>query len=329
MDFDIEEELKKLPAKPGVYLMHDKNDTIIYVGKAVSLKNRVHQYFQSSRNKGLKIEHMVPQIARFEYIVTDSELEALVLECNLIKEYRPKYNTMLKDDKTYPFIQVTVGEPYPRILFSRRMKKDKSKYYGPYTNALAVKETIELLRKLYSIRSCNRNLPKEIGNERPCLYYHIKQCKAPCQGYVSEEEYRAQIDKALEFLNGNTKETKEVLSDLEDKMASASEELRFEEASQYRDLIANVRRIGERQKITQSDGEDKDIIALATDKEDAVTQIFFMRKGKMIGREHYYLRIAEQDTRGDVLLSFIKQFYSGTPFIPRELMLSDDIQRNW
>ncbi|QOV19563.1 excinuclease ABC subunit UvrC [Blautia liquoris] len=326
MDFDIEEELKKLPAKPGVYLMHDKNDTIIYVGKAVSLKNRVHQYFQSSRNKGLKIEHMVPQIARFEYIVTDSELEALVLECNLIKEYRPKYNTMLKDDKTYPFIQVTVGEPYPRILFSRRMKKDKSKYYGPYTNALAVKETIELLRKLYSIRSCNRNLPKEIGNERPCLYYHIKQCKAPCQGYVSEEEYRAQIDKALEFLNGNTKETKEVLSDLEDKMASASEELRFEEASQYRDLIANVRRIGERQKITQSDGEDKDIIALATDKEDAVTQIFFMRKGKMIGREHYYLRIAEQDTRGDVLLSFIKQFYSGTPFIPRELMLSDDIQ---
>ena len=269
---------------------------------------------------------MVPQIARFEYIVTDSELEALVLECNLIKEYRPKYNTMLKDDKTYPFIQVTVGEPYPRILFSRRMKKDKSKYYGPYTNALAVKETIELLRKLYSIRSCNRNLPKEIGNERPCLYYHIKQCKAPCQGYVSEEEYRAQIDKALEFLNGNTKETKEVLSDLEDKMASASEELRFEEASQYRDLIANVRRIGERQKITQSDGEDKDIIALATDKEDAVTQIFFMRKGKMIGREHYYLRIAEQDTRGDVLLSFIKQFYSGTPFIPRELMLSDDIQ---
>jgi len=326
VDFDIEEELKKLPAKPGVYLMHDKNDTIIYVGKAVSLKNRVHQYFQSSRNKGLKIEHMVPQIARFEYIVTDSELEALVLECNLIKEYRPKYNTMLKDDKTYPFIQVTVGEPYPRILFSRRMKKDKSKYYGPYTNALAVKETIELLRKLYSIRSCNRNLPKEIGNERPCLYYHIKQCKAPCQGYVSEEEYRAQIDKALEFLNGNTKETKEVLSDLEDKMASASEELRFEEASQYRDLIANVRRIGERQKITQSDGEDKDIIALATDKEDAVTQIFFMRKGKMIGREHYYLRIAEQDTRGDVLLSFIKQFYSGTPFIPRELMLSDDIQ---
>ena len=325
MEFDIEEELKKLPAKPGVYLMHDKNDTIIYVGKAVSLTSRVHQYFRKSMKEGLKKEHMVPQIARFEYIVTDSELEALVLECNLIKEYRPKYNTMLKDDKTYPFIQVTVGEPYPRILFSRRMKKDKSKYYGPYTNALAVKETIELLRKLYSIRSCNRNLPKEIGNERPCLYYHIKQCKAPCQGYVSEDEYRAQVDKALAFLNGNVKETKEVLKDLEDKMLAASEELRFEEASQYRDLIANVKRIGERQKITESDGEDKDIIALATDKEDAVAQVFFMRKGKMIGREHYYLRIAEEDNRSDILLSFIKQFYSGTPFIPRELMLSDEI----
>lgn len=323
MAFDIEEELKKLPAKPGVYLMHDEKDTIIYVGKAISLKNRVRQYFQSSRNKGLKIEQMVPQIARFEYIVTDSELEALVLECNLIKEHRPKYNTMLKDDKSYPFIQVTVNEPYPRILFARRMKKDKSKYFGPYTSGQAVKESIELLRKLYQIRACNRSLPREIGNDRPCLYYHIKQCKAPCQGYISKEEYRAQVDQALDFLNGNMKG---VLKDLEKKMLEASEELRFEEAKEYRDLIEHVRRIGERQKITRSDGEDKDVIALAADKEDAVVQVFFIRDGKLIGRDHFYLRVADKDSKADILLSFLKQFYSGTPFIPRELMLSDQIE---
>ena len=317
MAFDIEEELKKLPAKPGVYLMHDEKDTIIYVGKAISLKNRVRQYFQSSRNKGLKIEQMVPQIARFEYIVTDSELEALVLECNLIKEHRPKYNTMLKDDKSYPFIQVTVNEPYPRILFARRMKKDKSKYFGPYTSGQAVKESIELLRKLYQIRACNRSLPREIGNDRPCLYYHIKQCKAPCQGYISKEEYRSQVDQALDFLNGNMKG---VLKDLEAKMLEASEELRFEDAKDYRD------RIGERQKITRSGGEDKDVIALAVDKEDAVAQVFFIRDGKLIGRDHFYLRVAVRDSKADILLSFLKQFYSGTPFIPRELVLSDQIE---
>lgn len=323
MAFDIEEELKKLPAKPGVYLMHDEKDTIIYVGKAISLKNRVRQYFQSSRNKGLKIEQMVPQIARFEYIVTDSELEALVLECNLIKEHRPKYNTMLKDDKSYPFIQVTVNEPYPRILFARRMKKDKSKYFGPYTSGQAVKESIELLRKLYQIRACNRSLPREIGNDRPCLYYHIKQCKAPCQGYISKEEYRSQVDQALDFLNGNMKG---VLKDLEAKMLEASEELRFEDAKDYRDLIEHVRRIGERQKITRSGGEDKDVIALAVDKEDAVAQVFFIRDGKLIGRDHFYLRVAVRDSKADILLSFLKQFYSGTPFIPRELVLSDQIE---
>ena len=323
MAFDIEEELKKLPAKPGVYLMHDEKDTIIYVGKAISLKNRVRQYFQSSRNKGLKIEQMVPQIARFEYIVTDSELEALVLECNLIKEHRPKYNTMLKDDKSYPFIQVTVNEPYPRILFARRMKKDKSKYFGPYTSGQAVKESIELLRKLYQIRACNRSLPREIGNDRPCLYYHIKQCKAPCQAYISKEEYRSQVDQALDFLNGNMKG---VLKDLEAKMLEASEELRFEDAKDYRDLIEHVRRIGERQKITRSGGEDKDVIALAVDKEDAVAQVFFIRDGKLIGRDHFYLRVAVRDSKADILLSFLKQFYSGTPFIPRELVLSDQIE---
>ena len=322
MAFDIQEELKKLPGKPGVYLMHDADDTIIYVGKAISLKNRVRQYFQTSRNKGPKIERMVTHIARFEYIVTDSELEALVLECNLIKEHRPKYNTMLKDDKAYPYIMVTVNEDFPRILISHQMKKDKAKYFGPYTSAGAVKDTIELLRKLYDIRSCNKSLPKEIGKDRPCLYYHIHQCKAPCQGYISKEEYGEQIKKAISFLNGNYND---IIKELTGKMTEAAEEMRFEQAAEYRDLIDSVRRIGERQKITNSDGEDKDVIALAMDKEDAVAQVFFIRNGKLIGREHYYLRIGEEEQKSEVLLTFMKQFYSGTPFIPREIMISEEI----
>ncbi len=323
MGFNIEEELRKLPGKPGVYLMHDARDEIIYVGKAVSLKNRVRQYFQSSRNKGLKIEQMVPQIARFEYIVTDSELEALVLECNLIKEYRPKYNTMLKDDKAYPFIQVTVQEDYPRVLFARRMKKDKSRYFGPYTSAGAVKETIDLVRKLYHLRSCSKKLPADQGKERPCLYYHIHQCKAPCQGWIAPEEYRKQIDQALSFLEGNFQE---VLRELTAKMEQASEELRFEDAAEYRDLIESVRRIGEHQKITGSSGTDRDVVALAVDRDDAVVQIFFIRDGKLIGRDHFYLRVAAGEERSDILQSFLKQFYAGTPFIPKELMLSDEVE---
>lgn len=321
--FDIQEELKKLPGKPGVYIMHDAKDDIIYVGKAVSLKNRVRQYFQSSRNLGIKKEQMVQQIARFEYIITDSELEALVLECNLIKEHRPKYNTMLKDDKSYPYIKVTVDEEYPRVLFARRLKKDKGKYFGPYTSSGAVKDSLELIRKLYHVRTCNRNLPRDIGKERPCLYYHIKQCKAPCQGYVSKEEYREQIDGVLDFLNG---EYKKLLKELEQKMMEASEELRFEEAGEYRDLIESIKKIGERQKITGSQGEDKDVIAMASDEEDAVVQVFFLRDGKMIGRDHFYLRIAADTSPGQVLLNFVKQFYAGTPFIPRELILQEEIE---
>ena len=232
--FIIEEELKKLPAKPGVYIMHGEKDEIIYVGKAISLKNRVRQYFQSSRNKGAKIEQMVTHITRFEYIITDSELEALVLECNLIKEHRPKYNTMLKDDKSYPFIKVTVNEEYPRVLFARRMKKDKAKYFGPYTSAGAVKDVIELVRKLYKVRSCNRVLPRDCGKDRPCLYHHMKQCSAPCQGYVSSEEYKKNIAELLKFLNGDFKDTIDMLTD---KMMAASEEMRFEDAMEYRDLI--------------------------------------------------------------------------------------------
>ena len=321
--FDIQEELRKLPASPGVYIMHDAKDAIIYVGKAISLKNRVRQYFQSSRNKGIKIERMVPQIARFEYIVTDSELEALVLECNLIKEHRPKYNTMLKDDKSYPFVRVTISESFPRVLLSRQMHKNKDKYFGPYSSGIAVKEAIELIRKLYQVRSCNRKLPKDEGKERPCLYYHIKQCEAPCQGYITQEQYQEKISKVLGFLNGNFKE---VLKGLEDKMAQASEELDFEMAAECRDLIKNVQKIGERQKITAGSGEDKDVIAVAISEKDAVVQVFFVRDGRLIGRDHFYLRVASNDTREEVLTTFIKQFYAGTPFIPRELMLQTEVE---
>ncbi len=327
--FLIEEELKKLPGKPGVYIMHGEKDEIIYVGKAVSLKNRVRQYFQSSRNKGAKIEQMVTHITRFEYIVTDSELEALVLECNLIKEHRPKYNTMLKDDKTYPFIKVTVNEPYPRVLFSRTMKKDKAKYFGPYTSSTAVKDVIELVRKIYMVRSCNRTLPRDCGKDRPCLYYHMKQCTAPCQGNVSEEEYKKNIAQVLHFLNGNFQET---IDQLTEKMMAASEDMRFEDAAGYRDLINSIKRIGERQKITTYGEEDRDIIAVAMDEsedlreQDAVVQVFFMRGGKLIGRDHFFLRVARGDTKEQVLSSFLKQFYAGTPFIPAEIMLQTEIE---
>ncbi|MBQ4558795.1 MAG: excinuclease ABC subunit UvrC [Tyzzerella sp.] len=321
--FHIEEELKKLPSKPGVYLMHDEKDNIIYVGKAISLKNRVRQYFQSSRNKGAKIEQMVTHIRRFEYIVTDSELEALVLECNLIKEHRPKYNTMLMDDKGYPFIKVTVNEAYPRVMLARTMQKDKAKYFGPYTSAGAVKDTIELIRKIYNIRNCNRNLPRDIGKERPCLNYHIKQCKAPCQGYISEQEYRKSIDKVIRFLNGHYDE---VLKELEEKMQEASAHMEFERAIEYRELLGSVKRIAEKQKITDSRGEDRDILAVAKDAEDAVVQVFFIRGGRLIGRDHFFLRNASDSTKGELLSSFIKQFYAGSPFIPGEIMLHEELE---
>lgn len=321
--FSIEEELKKLPGKPGVYLMHDERDEIIYVGKAISLKNRVRQYFQASRNKGPKIEQMVTNIRWFEYIVTDSELEALVLECNLIKEHRPKYNTMLMDDKTYPYIKVTVQEAYPRILFSRSLKKDGAKYYGPYSNTGAVKDTIELLQKLYQIRTCNRSLPKDQGKERPCLNHHIDRCPAPCQGYISVEEYRTSVNRALKFLNGNYDE---ILEELEQKMLDASENLEFEKAIEYRELLNSVKQVAQKQKITNSDLEDKDILAVAVEDNDAVVQVFFIRGGRLIGRDHFYMSNIDSTDKGDILTSFVKQFYAGTPFIPRELMLQEEIE---
>ena len=320
--FDIQEELKKLPAKPGVYLMHNAKDEIIYVGKARILKNRVRQYFQSSYNKSIKIQHMVSHIAYFEYIITDSELEALVLECNLIKEHRPHYNTMLKDDKSYPYIRVTVQEDYPRILFCRQVKRDKSKYFGPYTSAGAVKDTIELMRKVYKIRSCSRSLPKEIGKDRPCLYHQINQCDAPCQNYISREEYRKYVDKALKFLNGDEKE---IINNLEDKMKKAAAELEFEQAAEYRDLIENVKRIGEKQKINDTGGDDRDIIALAKAGDEAVVAIFFIRSGKLLGRDHFHMTGIGDSEKQEILTDFIKQFYVGTPFIPKEILTQEDV----
>ncbi|MCD7981705.1 MAG: excinuclease ABC subunit UvrC [Clostridiales bacterium] len=320
--FDIQEELKKLPDHPGVYLMHDAKDAIIYIGKAVSLRNRVRQYFQSSRNKGAKIEKMVTQIARFEYILTDSELEALVLECNLIKEHRPKYNTMLKDDKTYPYIKVTLGETYPRVLFSRQMKKDKSRYYGPYTSAAAVRDTIDLIRRIYQLRSCSRNLPRDIGKDRPCLNYHIHQCGAPCQGYIRPEEYQKKVRAAMDFLGGRYTP---VIRELEEKMAAAAAGLDFEKAAEYRDLLGSVKQIAQKQKMTSFDGEDRDVIALAMDDRDAIVQVFFVREGKLIGREHFQVALGTEDTPGEVTSAFLRQYYAGTPFIPREIMLQTEI----
>lgn len=321
--FHIEEELKKLPEKPGVYLMHNKEDEIIYVGKAVVLKNRVRQYFQSSRNHTEKIKKMVSQIAYFEYIVTDSELEALVLECNLIKEHRPKYNTMLKDDKSYPYIKVTVQEPYPRILFARQIKRDKAKYFGPYTSAGAVKDTIELIRKLYKLRSCNRSLPKETGNERPCLYYHIKQCDAPCQNYISVEEYRKYVNEALDFLSGNHQKITEHLTKA---MMEAAEKMEFERAGEYRDLLKSIQAISEKQKVSSNEMEDRDVVAIAKAMEEAVVSVFFIRNGKLLGRENFHMTGVSETTMSEVMSNFVKQFYAGTPYIPKELVLQYPIQ---
>lgn len=323
MAFCIDEELKKLPAKPGVYIMHDEQDTILYVGKAVNLRNRVRSYFRKNIGRGPQIDKMVSLIARFEYIVTDSELEALILENNLIKEHLPKYNTLLKDDKTYPYIKVTVGEAYPRILFVREMKKDKARYFGPYTSAGAVKDTIELLNKLYKLRTCNRSLPKDIGEGRPCLNYHIGQCSAPCQNLVSREEYRDQVEKALNFLNGNYQP---ILKELQGKMQDAAEKMEFEEAAKYRDLFNSVKSVSQKQKISDSVGEDRDIIALAEDDRDAVVQVFFVRDGRLIGREHFYMTHIEGQKKPRILQEFVKQFYAGTPFIPREIMLQYEVE---
>ena len=321
MAFNFEEELKKLPGKPGVYLMHDEADVVIYVGKAISLRNRVRQYFRPGADGRPKIERMMPHVSRFEYIVTDSELEALVLENNLIKEYSPKYNTMLKDGKTYPYIRVTVQEDFPRLQFARQMKRDKSKYFGPYTSSKAVKDTMLLLQKLYCIRSCSRRLPQDIGKDRPCLNYHIHQCKGPCQGYIGKEEYKENVSKVLDFLNGKYQP---ILEELKTKMELSAENMEFEEAAQYRDLLRSVSSIAQKQKATMTDQENRDIIAFAKDQDEAVVQVFFVRNGQIIGREHFYLKLSMEKTSGEILKRFLFQFYSGTPFLPKELVLQSE-----
>ncbi len=315
--FDLKEELKKLPDSPGVYLMHDKNDEIIYVGKAIKLKRRVSSYFRHMNNRSPKIEKMITLIDYFEYIVTDSELEALVLENNLIKEHKPKYNTMLKDDKSYPFMKVTVQEDFPRVLFARQMKRDGAKYFGPYTSAAAVKDTIELIQKLYGIRTCNKSLPKEIGLGRPCLYHQMKQCAAPCQGYISKEEYALRIDKLLGFLNGDYKK---VLAELEQKMKEKAAELEFEEAAEYRDLIESVQHVTGSQRVVKTGGIDRDVIAMARKGLETVVSVFFVRDGKLLGREHFHVEHSEEDTGSQIITAFIKQYYEGTPFVPNELL---------
>lgn len=320
--FDITEELRKLPEKPGVYIMHDRTDAILYVGKAVNLRRRVHQYFVRKLNRGPKIEYMVARIAYFEYIVTDSELEALILENNLIKEHRPKYNTLLKDDKTYPYIKVTVSETFPRVIFTRKLKKDGSKYFGPFKSAGSVRDTIELMRKLFQIRDCTRSLPRELGKERPCLNYQIGQCGAPCQGCITEEDYRKKVDEAVDFLSGNYKPVVRMLTE---KMEKASAALDFEDAAALRDLRTSVLDVSERQKMESGDGDDRDIMAMAVDGTEAVVQVFYVRGGRVIGRDHSFLHIGLDESRKAVLSDFVRQFYAGNMMLPSEVMLETDI----
>lgn len=324
LEFNIEEELKKLPASPGVYLMHNADDEIIYVGKAVKLCNRVRQYFQRSKKPSQKIERMVSHVAYFEYIVTDSETEALVLECNLIKQHRPRYNTMLMDDKAYPYIKVTVDEDFPRVMIARKRTRDKCRYFGPYPSGLALRETMELLHKMFEIRTCCRVLPRDAGKERPCLNYHIGQCKGPCTGLVTKEEYSVGVERVMQLLGGNYIELRR---ELQAKMKAAAAELRFEEAAKYRDFAENITKIAQQQKITDSSSsDDRDVIACAIDGADAVVQVFFVREGKLVGRDHYHVSVAEGDGQKEVLSSFVKQYYSGTPFLPGEIFVACELE---
>lgn len=312
----MEEELKKLPDSPGVYLMHDEDDNIIYVGKAVILKNRVRSYFRTSTKKTPKIQQMVSRIHWFEYVVTDSEMEALVLENNLIKEHQPKYNTMLKDDKTYPYIKVTTQEEFPGVYMTRYVKKDNAKYFGPYTSATSVKETLELMRKLYHLKACRGK------QNETCLYYHIGQCDAPCVGKITREHYLENVQNALTFLNGNYKP---LLNYLKEEMNRYAEDLAFEKAAEYRDLLNSVKQIAQKQKITDLSANDRDIIAIASDEQNVIVQLFYLRDGKILGREHFYMKQAQDEEESDILKSFVQQYYAGTPSVPREIVLSEDI----
>ena len=317
--FNIEEELDKLPHKPGVYIMHDENEAILYVGKAIDLHNRVRQYFRSGHghNNSPKILKMVSQISYFEYIITASEMEALVLECNLIKENRPKYNTLMTDDKGYPYIRITISEKFPRIMMNHRMGRDKSVYFGPFTDRKAVHDTILLLKKLFKIRNCNKDLSYSPLDERPCLYHQINQCNAPCAGYISEEEYRKNIEKAINFLNGNTKD---ILNELKNIMSTHAENMEFEKAAETRDLIASIEKISEKQRASSTNDDDRDIIAMARNDKDAVIAIFFVRDGTLIGRENHHMSCDLSDSDSEIITAFIKQYYLNTPFIPKEIL---------
>lgn len=319
-EFNISEELKKLPHKPGVYLMHSDSEEILYVGKAVDLHNRVRQYFQKGHghNGSQKIAKMVEQIDYFEYIITSSEMEALVLECNLIKEHHPRYNTMMRDDKGYPYIKITTYEDYPRVMYSHQMHRDKCKYFGPYTDGKAVHDIIELLRKLFKIRNCNRNLPKDIGKERPCLYHQINMCSGPCGGYISKEEYNKNISSVISFLNGDTKE---ILSSLTERMKEEASSLEFEKAAATRDLIESINHIMDKQRITDTEQDNRDIIAMARNDRDCVVSIFFVRDGQLLGRENHHMTIDETgDDDSSIITAFVKQYYSSTPYIPKEIL---------
>ena len=316
--FQIEEELKKLPDLPGVYLMKDDTGHIIYVGKAINLKNRVRQYFQSSKNHSIKVKKMVQHIASFEYIITRSEVEALVLECNLIKKFDPKYNIRLKDDKTYPYIKINIQDAFPRMTIVRQMKKDGARYFGPYTNVSAMWEIVEIIKNTWPMRTCSRNLPRDIGKERACLNCHIGKCLAPCEGKIKQEEYKKMIDEVLNFLSGKYKE---VIKKLQEDMLTASEELQFEKAAQLRDQIMAIEKIEQKQTATLSSMLDQDVIAFAKSPEDTLIQVYFVRQGKLVGREHFYLQGTEDETIEDIFRDFIVQFYANATFIPKEVVI--------
>ena len=323
--FNIQEHLKQLPAEPGVYLMKDKFDNIIYVGKAKILKNRVRQYFQSSKNHSSKVKSMVKNIDKFEYIITDSELEALILECNLIKKYKPKYNVLLRDDKTYPYIKVTTNEDFPRVLKVRKVIKDKAKYFGPYTNTTAVNDTLDIIKNIYPIRTCNIDIERAIKtNMRPCLNLHIKRCVGPCTGNVTKEEYNKMIEEIILFLSG--KEEK-LIDILKEKMNKCSMEFNFEEAAIYRDKILNLQEMMQKQKIDVStDNVNQDIIAMAYNDEEACVQSFFIRHGKVVGREHFILEGTKDSSKEAILSSFVKQFYMKAEYIPKEIIIESEIE---
>lgn len=320
--FDIPAELKKLPESPGVYIMRDKTDDIIYVGKAKILKNRVRQYFQNSANHSLKVKQMVSNIDHFEYIVTGSEVEALILENNLIKRHNPKYNILLKDDKTYPYIKVTTNEMFPRVFVTRKLLKDKNKYFGPFTNSLAVKENIALIDKIWQVRRCSKVFPRDIGKSRPCLNYHIGQCKAVCTGKVSEEEYNKMIGEILDFLSGKTEN---VVKSLTSKMLKYSAEMEFEKAAEVRDTIESIKILNQKQIIENLHIDDRDVIGFARGIRECIIQIFFIRGGKITGREHFMLEECEGVEDKELMTQFVQQFYSGTPFIPKEVILQCEI----